>query len=197
MSGCFLCSPNASRTSRRAKVSRPEMMWYGFPLFMPLRLLWYCVACFALLSSLITVCLSPFFLLFFRWRCPLLWPVEFWRKKRLQPFLLHFPVWRRSPLVVAWLRRLGNRCRVSKLLRIPKLPSSLHLKVLSLSELPVPSEPCFLRHCQVKRLWEARLYPNKQVNRISLYNSVLSLLFSPLFSPLPLFFLSFFFPFSF
>ena len=95
--------------------------------------------------------------------------------------------------MVAWLRRLGNRCRVSKLLRIPKLPSSLHLKVLSLSELPVPSEPCFLRHCQVKRLWEARLYPNKQVNRISLYNSVLSLFLfcSPFFSPSPFFFFEF------
>ena len=92
--------------------------------------------------------------------------------------------------MVAWLRRLGNRCRVSKLLRIPKLPSSLHLKVLSLSELPVPSEPCFLRHCQVKRLWEARLYPKKQVSRISIYNSVLSLFLfcSPFFSPSPFFF---------
>ena len=74
------------------------------------------------------------------------------------------------------------------------------LKVLSLRELLIRSEPCFLKHCQVKRLREARLYRNKQVSRISLYNSVLSvfLFCSPFFSLFPFSpFLSFFFPFSF
>ena len=80
----------------------------------------------------------------------------------------------------------------------PEASRLLALKVLSLRELPIRSEPCFLKHCQVKRLREACLYPNKQVSRISLYNSVLSLFLfcSPFFFLSP-FFLSFFFPFSF
>ena len=79
-----------------------------------------------------------------------------------------FPVMEVEPSSGGMAKETGQPMQVFKLLRIPKLPRSLHLKVLNLSELPVPSEPCFPKHCQVKRLWEAHLYPNKQVSRISL-----------------------------
>ena len=95
MSGCFLCSPNASRTSRKTEVSRPVMTWYGLSIFhassfalIPPFFLVLCV-CDTLLSSLIIVCLSPSS--FFRWKCLLPWLVGFWRKRRLQPFLFAFP----------------------------------------------------------------------------------------------------------
>ena len=44
--------------------------------------------------------------------------------------------------------------------KIPKPLRSLHLKVPILSALLVPLELCFLKHCQIKGLWETLLYPN-------------------------------------
>lgn len=62
----------------------------------------------------------------------------------------------------------GQPIQGSRVHRIPKPLRSLHLKVLILSALLVPSELCFLKHCQIKGLWETHLYPNKQVSHISL-----------------------------
>ena len=60
-SDCFLCSPNTSLISRRAKANLLVMTWYVFSLFMFLRLFWYCVVCITSLSSLSIASPFPFF----------------------------------------------------------------------------------------------------------------------------------------
>ena len=142
MSDYFPCSPSASQTPRKVEVNRLVMMWYVPLLFMPLSVYFHTFSGTAYLWCSV---IYPFFC---KWKYLLPWPVGFWRKKWLQSPLLLSQAWKRSPLVVVWLRRLGSQCRVSRLLRILRLP-----KIPSPSRLSVPARLCHLNLFQAKNPW--------------------------------------------
>ena len=106
--------------------------------------------------------------------------------------LLLFLLWGRSPLLVVWLGKPGNRCKVPRILKIPKPLGSLHPKVPILSALLVPSGLCFPKPCQIKAfLGDTPL--SKQTGKPCFLEIVLHLyIFFPVF-----FFLSSSFSFSF
>ena len=72
-----------------------------------------------------------------------------------------FPIVGEEPPSGGLAEETGQPMQGSQDSQDPKALRSLHLKVLILSALLVPSELCFLKHCQIKGLWETLLYPNK------------------------------------
>ena len=201
MSGCFLCSPNASRTSRRVEVSRPVMMWYGLSLFTPLCLLLFLslVLCVwdTLLPSLIIIFLPSFFFVFQVEVSP---PVigRVLEEEMVTALSVAFLGMEEEPPSDGMAEETGKPMQGVQTTQDPETSQLPASQSPQLERTPSPIRTVFPQTVLIKRLWEARLYLNKQVSHISLYNNVyLYFSFVPLFSPSLFFFLSFYFPFSF